>query len=60
MANIQLNIQKKDKNIQEYVRFLKLTKQKCQKLFQGNEILREKINSIEKEKIIKKTTKKTI
>ena len=46
--------------MQEYVRFLKLTKQKCQKLFQGNEILREKINSIEKEKIIKKTTKKTI
>ena len=58
MANFQLNIQKKGKAIQEYVTLLKLTKQEYQKLFQENEILKEKINSIEKEKIIKKIIKK--
>ena len=53
-ANFQLTVQKKDKTIQEYVRLLKLTKQECQKLFQENKLLKERINSIEKEKKCKK------
>ena len=35
-----------------------MTKQEYQKLFQGNKLLKEGINSIEKEKIVKKTAKK--
>ena len=57
LANFQLTVQKKDKTIQEYVRLLKLTKQEYQKLFQGNKLLKERINSIEKEKIVKKLQK---
>ena len=34
LSNIQITILKQDKTIQEYVRFLKLTKQECKKLFQ--------------------------
>ena len=34
LSNIQITILKQDKTIQDYVRFLKLTKQECQKLFQ--------------------------
>ena len=52
-ANFQLTVKKKDKTIQEYVRLLKLTKQEYQKLFQENKLLKERINSIEKEKIVK-------
>ena len=37
---------------------LKLTKQEYQKLLQENKLLKERINLIEKEKIIKKTEKK--
>ena len=33
-------------------------KQECQKLFQENKLLKERTNSIEKEKIVKKTAKK--
>ena len=42
---------------QEYVRLLKLSKEEYQKLFQENKILKERINSIEKEKIIRKNKK---
>ena len=58
LANFQLIFQKKDNIIQEYVRLLKLTKQEYQKLFEENKLLKERINSIEKEKIVKKTAKK--
>ena len=50
----------KKKTIQEYLRLLKLTKTEYQKLFEENKILKEKINTVEskrqikKEKIIKK------
>ena len=37
---------------------LKLTKQEYQKLLQENKLLKERINLIEKEKIVKKTEKK--
>ena len=57
-ANLQLTVQKKDKRIQEHVRPLKLTKQEYQKLFEENKLLKERINSIEKEKIVKKNCKK--
>ena len=61
LANFQLAFQKKDKTIQEYIRLLKSTKQEYQKLFQENKLLKERINSIEKEKNVKKTcNKKTI
>ena len=49
---------KRDKAIQEYVRHLKLTKQEYQKLFQENKLLKEIINSTEKEKIVKTNCKK--
>ena len=54
LANFQLAFQKKDKTIQEYIRLLKSTKQEYQKLFQENKLLKERINSIEKEKKCKK------
>ena len=60
MQNFQLTVQKKDRTIQEYLRLLKLTKTEYQKLFEENKILKEKINTVErrrqikKEKIIKK------
>ena len=53
LANFQLTVKKKDKTIREYFRLLKLTKQEYQKLFQENKLLKERINSIEKEKIVK-------
>ena len=37
---------------------LKLTKQEYQKLLQENKLLKERINLIEKEKIVKKTEKR--
>ena len=58
LANFQLTVQKKDKTIQEYLRLLKLTKQKYQKLFRENKLFKERINSIEKEKVLKKLQKK--
>ena len=58
LANFQLTVQKKDKTIQEYLRLLKLTKQKYQKLFRENKLFKERINSIEKEKVVKKLQKK--
>ena len=58
IANFQLTVQKKGKTIQEYVRLLKLTKREYQKLFQENKLLKERINSIGKENIVKKTAKK--
>ena len=54
LSNFQITIQKKDKTIQEYVRLLKLTKQEYQKLFQENEILKDKLNLIRKDKNYKK------
>ena len=50
LANFQLTVQKKDKAIQEYIRLLKLTKAKYQKLFEENKILKKKIEAAEKEK----------
>ena len=50
LANFQLTVQKIDKIIQEHVRLLKLTKQEYEKLFQENKLLKERLNSIEKEK----------
>lgn len=46
--------------MQEYIRLLKLTKTKYQKLFEENKILKEKIEPVNKEKSIKrqKITKK--
>ena len=41
--------------MQEYVRLLKLTKQEYQKRYQENKLLKEGINLIGKEKIVKKT-----
>ena len=58
LANFQLTFQKKDKTIQEHFMLLKLTKQEYQKLLQENKLLKERINLIEKEKIVKKTEKK--
>ena len=52
LPNFQLTIQKKDKAIQEYVRLLNLTKLEYQKPFQENKILKEKINSAERKRII--------
>ena len=57
LSNFQITIQKKDKTIQEYVRLLKLTKQEHQKLFQENEILKDKLNLIRKDKNYKKINK---
>ena len=57
LSNFQITIQKKDKTIQEYVRLLKLTKQEYQKLFQENEILKDKLNLIRKDKNYKKINK---
>ena len=37
---------------------LKLTKEEYQKLLQENKLLKERINLIENEKIVKKTAKK--
>ena len=54
LANFQLTVQKIDKIIQEHVRLLKLTKQEYEKLFQENKLLKERLNSIEKEKLKKK------
>ena len=54
LSNFQITIQKKDKTIQEYVRLLKLTKQEYQKLFQENEILKDKLNLIRKDENYKK------
>ena len=51
--NFQLAFQKKDRAIQEHVRLLKLTKSVYQKLFVENKILKEKINTFEKERQIK-------
>ena len=61
LVDLELAFQKTDKTIQEYIRLLKSTKQEYQKLFQENKLLKERINSIEKEKNVKKTcNKKTI
>ena len=54
LANFQLTVQKIDKIILEHVRLLKLTKQEYEKLFQENKLLKERLNSIEKEKLKKK------
>ena len=54
----QPTVQRKDKTMQEYVRLLKLTKKQYQKLFQENKLLRKRINSIKKGKLVKKTAKK--
>ena len=56
--NFQLTVKKKDKTIQEHVRLLKMTKQKYQKLFHEIKLLKERINLIEKGKIVKKTARK--
>ena len=56
-AYFQLTVQKKEKTIQEYVRLLKLTKIKYQKLFNKNKTLKEKIEAIEKQRNIKKEKK---
>ena len=45
---------KKDRTIQECVRFLKLTKTEYQKLFEENKILKEKTNTVEMKRQIKK------
>ena len=58
LANFHQTVQKKDKTIQEYVRLLKLTKQEYQKLFQESKLLKERINSIEKEKLENKSARK--
>ena len=60
LANFQLTVKKKkkkDKIIRQYARLLKLTKQEYQQLFQENKLLKERANSIEKEKLVKKTAK---
>ena len=56
-AYFQLTVQKKEKTIQEYVRLLKLTKIKYQKLFNKNKTLKEKIEAIEKQRNIKNEKK---
>ena len=48
LSNFQIAIQKKDKTIQESIRLLKLAKQEYQNLFQKNEILKDKLNLIQK------------
>ena len=59
LANFQLTVKKKkDKTIKEYVRLYKFTKQEYKKLFQENKLLKKKINTNEKEKIVKKLQKK--
>ena len=45
---------KKDRAIQDHVKLLKLTKSDYQKLFVENKILKEKINTVGKERQIKK------
>ena len=54
LSNFQITIEEKDKTIQEHVILLKLTKQKYQKLFQENKIIKEKLNLIQKENDTKK------
>ena len=50
LSHFQLTINKRDKTIQEYIRHLKLTKIKYQKIFNENKILKEKLEKLEKEK----------
>ena len=52
--NFQFAVQKKDRATQEHVKLLNLTKSDYQKLFVENEILKEKINTVGKERQIKK------
>ena len=54
LADFQLTVHKRDKTMQEYIRLLKLTKTKYQKLFEENKILKEKIEPVNKEKSIKR------
>ena len=53
LANFQPTVQKKYKTIQEYIRLLKLTKAKYQKLFEENKIQKEKNEAAENVKISK-------
>ena len=51
-------VQRKVETIQEYVRLLKLSKAKYQKLLHENKTPKEKIEAIEKQRNIKKRKKK--
>ena len=52
LQKFHLTVQKKDRAIQKYVRFLKLTKTEYQKLFEESK--KQKINTVERERQIKK------
>ena len=58
LSNFQFTIQKKDKVLQEYVKLLKIIKIEYQKLFNENEILKEKLEATEKENQNKTEIKK--
>ena len=58
LSNFQFTIQKKDKVLQEYVKLLRIIKIKYQKLFNENEILKEKLEETEKENQNKTEIKK--
>lgn len=58
LSNFQFTIQKKDKVLQEYVKLLRIIKIKYQKLFNENEILKEKLEETETENQNKTEIKK--
>ena len=59
LSNFRLTTDKRDKTIQEYIRLLKVTKTKYQKLFNKNKVLKENLEKTKKEKkIIAKKKKK--
>ena len=58
LSNFQFTIQEKDKVLQEYVKLLRIIKIKYQKLFNENEILKEKLEETETENQNKTEIKK--
>ena len=52
LSNFRLTTDKRDKTIQEYIRLLKVTKTKYQKLFNKNKVLKENLEKTKKEKKI--------
>lgn len=47
-SNFRLTTDKRDKTIQEYIRLLKVTKTKYQKLFNKNKVLKENLEKTKK------------
>ena len=61
VSNFQVTVQKKKKNdkiVQKHIKLLNLTKEQYQKLFEENKLLKEIINSIEKEKNVEEFARK--